>query len=426
MRNTWPTSKLGQVAGVFPSGVDKHINPDQKPVQLCNYLDVYRNRRLKKPHEFSTGSATQSEIERFRIQQGDVIITKDSEEPNDIGVPCLIADDFQNTVCGYHLALIRPGEKLNPSFLSYLFQSEAARRYFLAKANGLTRFGLDSRAITSFPVPLPQPNEQASVAYVFDAVESAVESAAATIQKATMLRDGLIQQLLTGHSKSDVTPRHKNEFLSHPKAGLVPKGWNVSPLKKLAEIQRGRFSHRPRNEPRFFGGPYPFIQTADIVASRGYIRHHSQTLSEEGRRISRMFPKGTIMITIAANIGDTAIASYDVFATDSVIGITPNAGVNSEFLELCLRMRKPFLERMATESAQANINYGNLRPLLISHPKTEDEQKEVACPILDCERLIQAKEQKISALQRLKKSMMQNLLTGRIRLPVESTAKKGK
>ena len=139
-----------------------------------------------------------------------------------------------------------------------------------------------------------------------------------------------------------------------------------------------------------------------------------------------MFPKGTIMITIAANIGDTAIAAYDVFATDSVIGITPNSGVISEFLELCLRMRKNYLERMSTESAQANINYANLRPLLIAHPTTEDEQRTIAAPIVYCEKLILVKELKIAALQRLKKSLMQNLLTGRIRLPVNCAVNESK
>lgn len=132
------------------------------------------------------------------------------------------------------------------------------------------------------------------------------------------------------------------------------------------------------------------------------------------------------MITIAANIGNTAILAYDMFATDSVIGITPKDGVDSEFLELCLRMRKSYLARISTESAQANINYGNLRPLLIAHPVDVKEQKDVAAPIMACENLILAKEQKITALQRLKTSLMKNLLTGRIRLPVNGLAKEPK
>src|SRR5881296_473216 len=137
-----------------------------------------------------------------------------------------------------------------------------------------------------------------------------------------------MQQLLTGHLKADGTPRGQSEFWTHPKAGLVPKGWEVSPLKRLAEIQRGKFSHRPRNEPRFYGGPYPFIQTADVSKSRGYIVSHEQTLSEEGIRISRRFPKGTVFISIVGvNVAATAIAAYDVYATDSVIGMTPNDGI---------------------------------------------------------------------------------------------------
>jgi type I restriction enzyme S subunit len=78
---------------------------------------------------------------------------------------------------------------------------------------------------------------------------------------------------------------------------------------------------------------------------------------------------------------------------------------------------------MSTESAQANINYGNLRPLLIAHPVSDHEQKAVAAPILACENLILSKERKIGALHALKKSLMQNLLTGRIRLPQESDVK---
>jgi type I restriction enzyme S subunit len=281
---------------------------------------------------------------------------------------------------------------------------------------------VNTRSLKSLWLPQPSPEEQSLIADKLDDLHDLTAAYQKNIAALELVQKALMQQLLTGRLRPDGTPRAQSEFWAHPKVGLVPNGWEASPLKQLSAIQRGRFSHRPRNEPRFFGGPYPFIQTADIVASRGYIRSHSQTLNDEGRRISRMFPKGTIMITIAANIGDTAIAAYDVFATDSVIGVTPKEGMDSEFLELCLRMRKSYLERMSTESAQANINYGNLRPLLIAHPVTDVEQKAVAAPIMACETLILAKEQKIAALQRLKQSLMQNLLTGRIRLTVNAAA----
>lgn len=322
---------------------------------------------------------------------------------------------------GRGLAALRATE-MDADFLFYGMQFW--REVFQRVAQGTTFDAITERHFRQMWVCFPtDDNERKAIARALTLVDDLLVEVRKSIATAERLQKGLMQQLLTGRLKPDGTPRLKEEFRTHPKVGLVPKGWDVSPLKQVAEIKRGKFSHRPRNEPRFFGGPYPFIQTADIVASRGYIRQHSQTLSEEGRRISRMFSKGTIMITIAANIGDTAIAAYDVFATDSVIGITPAKDVDSEFLELCLRMRKGYLERMSTESAQANINYGNLRPLLIAHPLTCDEQKIVAAPILNCEMVILAKKQKIAALQLVKKSLMQNLLTGRIRLTADGTGK---
>jgi len=266
------------------------------------------------------------------------------------------------------------------------------------------------------------PVEQKALGLAFQLVDNHIIATYAAIAAAERLQKGLMRELLSGRIRADGTARADADWKPDEKVGTIPRGWRVEPLKNLATVQRGRFSHRPRNEPRFFGGPYPFIQTADIVEARGYIRRHSQTLNEEGLRISRLFPRGTIMITIAANIGDTAIASYDVCATDSVIGITPNPGVNSEFLELSLRLWKRRLEQVATESAQKNINYGNLRPLLITIPNDEDEQAEIATTIFDFERLIEAKRAKITALHRLKKSLMQNLLTGRKRLSQELIA----
>jgi type I restriction enzyme S subunit len=236
-----------------------------------------------------------------------------------------------------------------------------------------------------------------------------------------------MQQLLTGRLKADGTLRRKNEFWTHLKAGLVPKGWEVSPLKLLAQIQRGKFSHRPRGEPRFYGGPYPFIQTGDVSNSRGYIFSHNQTLSEEGIRISRLFRKGTIFISIVGvNVAATAIASYDVYATDSVIGMTPNDGIVSEYLEFYLRSVQQKLAVLAGDSARENLNYGILKPLLVKYPSDPKEQQLIADGLCNCESLIRTKEQKIAALRRLKKSLMQNLLTSRIRLPVNGAAKEAK
>ena len=156
----------------FSSGVDKHIVPREQQVSLCNYLDVYRNRRITRAMQFASGSAKPSEIERFELNKGDILITKDSEMPDDIGIPAVVVDDLANTICGYHLALIRPNNRVDSRFLSYHLQSDNAKRHFLRTATDLTRFGLNSRAIASLPIELPPRHEQAAIARILDAVDT--------------------------------------------------------------------------------------------------------------------------------------------------------------------------------------------------------------------------------------------------------------
>ena len=131
MRDTWKAVQLGDVAEIASSGVDKHIIQSEVGVRLCNYLDVYRYRRLRKDMKFARGSATSAEVARFMLRRGDLVITKDSETPDDIGVPSLVDEDLDRVVCGYHLALVRPKPVLVSAFLLHYLQSDSAKQHFL-------------------------------------------------------------------------------------------------------------------------------------------------------------------------------------------------------------------------------------------------------------------------------------------------------
>lgn len=265
--------------------------------------------------------------------------------------------------------------------------------------------------------------EQTAIATILSKVDEAIEATQNSIKAAEKLKKALMQNLLTGKLKPDGTWRTDDEFYEDEKFGKVPVGWEVKPLKKMATVQRGKFSHRPRNEERFYNGIHPFVQTSDIVKSKFYLKEHSQTLSDLGVGVSRKFDKGTIIITIAANIGDVALTEYDVYFPDSLIGINPdNEIIDSEFLLISLMTKQKLLNQVATESAQKNINYGNLRPLPIFLPKSIEEQMKIASKIKSCFDTIETKQTKIKTLQRLKKSLMQNLLTGKVRLPEEFIA----
>ena len=142
----WEVKKLKFIANVQPSNVDKKTADDELPVFLCNYSDVYNNEWITDDIAFMKATATQAEIAKFLIDKGDVIITKDSESPNDIAVPALVIQDFENVICGYHLTQIK-SKGLNGNFLFRLFQCKRFNAQFVVSANGVTRFGLPQRVV---------------------------------------------------------------------------------------------------------------------------------------------------------------------------------------------------------------------------------------------------------------------------------------
>ena len=105
--------------------------------------------------------------------------------------------------------------------------------------------------------------------------------------------------------------------------GIVPDDWEVKKLGDLSKIERGKFSARPRNDPKYYGGDTPFLQTGDIVRSKGKILTFSQSLNKEGVKVSRVFPAGTLFFTIAANIGDVGITNFESACPDSLVAISP-------------------------------------------------------------------------------------------------------
>jgi restriction endonuclease S subunit len=200
------------------------------------------------------------------------------------------------------------------------------------------------------------------------------------------------------------------EFKDSP-LGKIPKDWDVKPLSELADVDRGKFTHRPRNDPRFYGGSYPFIQTGDIAnSSGGILSTYSQTLNERGITVSREFPVGTIAITIAANIADTAILGIPMFFPDSVVGAVVKKPNSIRYVELCIRRAKQRLDARAPQSAQKNINLEDLRPLLIPVPSPE-EQHRIAEVIDTIDSTIAHTSSLIAKLKQMKAGLLHDLLT---------------
>ncbi|MBL1268543.1 MAG: restriction endonuclease subunit S [Halomonas sp.] len=198
--------------------------------------------------------------------------------------------------------------------------------------------------------------------------------------------------------------------------GVIPKDWDVLKFGSLAEIVRGKFSARPRNDPRFYGGDYPFLQTGDVTRSGSKISSFTQTLNEEGVKVSRLFPKGTLFFTIAANIGDVGISEFGAACPDSLVAISPNSIVDKVWLLYELASRKEDFEALASPGAQLNINLEKLRPYLLPVPPL-DEQRTIATALSDVDALLEELDRLIAKKRDIKQATMQQLLTGQTRLP---------
>lgn len=166
----------------------------------------------------------------------------------------------------------------------------------------------------------------------------------------------------------------KDEALNISLNNNIPSTWSVSYLQTLGELTRGKSKHRPRNDPKLYNGRYPFIQTGDISASMIYVRNHKQTYNEIGLAQSRLFPINTLCITIAANIGETAILTYPACFPDSVVGFIPYK--NMFLTEIALYYFNTIqkeLEAQAPATAQKNINLAILGKLIIPVPPPKEQ-----------------------------------------------------
>ena len=159
----------------------------------------------------------------------------------------------------------------------------------------------------------------------------------------------------------------------------LPDGWVWATMPQLGELNRGKSKHRPRDDAALYGGPYPFIQTGDVRRSDGSITAHSQTYSEFGLKQSRLWPAGTLCITIAANIAETGILKLEACFPDSVVGFIADQGrPATEYVEFFIRTARDGLDRFASATAQKNINLEVLEAVAVPTPPLAEQRRIVA------------------------------------------------
>ena len=236
----WEAKPLRSVADYIVSNVDKLVSEDETPVRLCNYTDVYHNEYITLGLEFMRATASRDEIARFGLSVDDVVITKDSESWDDIGVPALVRETADDLVCGYHLALLRPRKQVMAgSFLFRCLQAAPVRLQLELSANGVTRFGLSKSEIGATTLPVPPLPQQRVIADYLDRETARLDALVAAKQRVLKLlsekRQALIARAVTRGIDSDVSYRDSGVHW----LGDIPAHW---------EIERARWLFNERDE----------------------------------------------------------------------------------------------------------------------------------------------------------------------------------
>jgi type I restriction enzyme S subunit len=266
------------------------------------------------------------------------------------------------------------------------------------KLKGLT---LNKAKLKRIPISFPELAEQQRIVALLNKASAALASAKTNTEQ--NLQNA--RALFASHLDS-IFSQHGND-------------WKQRTLEEIATtFGRGKSKHRPRNDPKLYGGKYPFIQTGDIRNAEHLITEHSQAYSEAGLAQSKLWPKGTICITIAANIAETAILNFDACFPDSVIGIVANPEeAEVGFVEYLLQSFKARIQAQGKGSAQANINLGTFEDQLFPFPPVANQKRIVArldSIRAETQRLTSIYERKLAALEELKISLLHQAFNGQL------------
>ena len=276
-----------------------------------------------------------------------------------LGIDCAI---------GRSVAAIQPSYAITQKALYRQLQLQVEQ--LRADSTGTAQGVISKQMLASIQVVVPPTHEQTRIADQLDTLLARIQSCNDRLNAIPGLlkrfRQAVLRAATAGHLTEEI--RAQKQW---------PSNWTPQSLATLGELGRGKSKHRPRNDPRLYGGPFPFVQTGDVAQSRGVISQHRQTYSEFGLQQSRLWPAGTLCITIAANIADTAILAYPACFPDSVVGfVADTKKCLGEFVKWSIDVVKGDLEALAPATAQKNINLSVLNDVKIRCPSL-DEQMEI-------------------------------------------------
>ncbi len=362
-------------------------------IEKVIYTKKIKQKEFLENGEFPIVSQEQDLINGFWDNSNDLFYVKNSIVIFGDHTKIIKFIDFNFVLGADGVKILQPNNNLNTRFLYYFLQNinlidlGYARHYKLLK-----------RINIHYPKSL---KEQKRIVAILDRafknIDQAKTNAEQNLKNAKELFESYLQNIFENEGND----------------------WEEKTLEEVSEVfERGKSKHRPRNDKKLYGGDYPFIQTGNIRNCEHYITEYSQTYNDVGLAQSKLWQKGTICITIAANIAETGILSFDACFPDSVIGVVVNKKIaDLDFVEYLLQSFKVNLQTLGKGSAQDNINIGTFKGKLFPFPVIK-EQKKIVKKLdslqTQTKKLETIYQQKIADLEELKKSILQKAFNGEL------------
>lgn len=372
---TLTEQRLGRLARLRVSNVDKLTHEGQQPVRLCNYVDVYKNDTITSDLNFMQATATPAQIANFRLRAGDTVFTKDSETADDIGVPAYVAEASADLVCGYHLAMATPDPAIiDPRFLFWAMSSQRVREQWTVLAAGVTRVGLRSDDLGKAMIPTPEIAEQRRIADFLDAEIARIDAAVTTDSRQ---RDLLLERLdrRLYDEVRGVGRNSTREDAGPPWLGAVRSGWPSFPLRRVARIHGGTsFPHEFQGES---AGDLPFVKVADF-GSCGSDLHLGDAENWVSRATARrlgahVVPAGSVLtarVGAALRLNQRRLLTRPAIVDDNVRGLEFHGGDNTYWLNLLTLVA---LDELANPGPVPSISGSQILDLVVPVPSRGEQ-----------------------------------------------------
>ncbi len=311
----------------------------------------------------------------------------------------------------------------NNKFLCYYLNNFNYKEY----VSGTTRLKLTQASMMKIPIPVPPLTEQerivAKIEELFSELDSAVTELKTVKGKLQVYRQAVLKEAFEGKKSKN---KQIGNIIFHDissreltKLKPLPSGWKYVYLSDLGNLARGKSKHRPRNDARLFeDGKYPFFQTGDVKSAQKELIKCEKKYGDFGLAQSKLWPKGTLCITIAANIAETSFLGVDACFPDSIVGFTPNEQItNKEYIRWFIEISKDELWAFAPATAQKNINLSTLENLIVPYCSLE-EQYEIVQYIEEkmsiYSNITQAVDSTLSKTAALRQSILKQAFEGKL------------